>query len=67
MEMIQVRRNSTSSGVDDTLVKDLQVCVNQARKAEGRLKKILSDKAVHAAFVSKPIQDLGAALQAQED
>ena len=48
-EMIQVMKSSSHQGADDNLVRDLQACVNQARKAESRVKKILSDQALRAA------------------
>ena len=43
-EMIQVLSHATPGGGEDTLLKDLQTCVNNARKSENKVKRLIVDK-----------------------
>ena len=65
-ELEQMLSSTGAHGSADSIVKSLQQCVNAARKAENRVKKLLSDKALKNAQWERYQKDVRAAFTAEK-
>ena len=65
-ELAQVMSSAHAQSSADSIVRDLQHCVNLARKAEGRVKRLLSEKALKNAQWEQYQRDVRSAFAAEK-